>query len=40
VFVPGLLYYLTAKTVLSVGWQKPFPESATEQALVFELSIF
>lgn len=40
VFVPGLLYYFSERVGLSIGWQKPFPASATEQAIVFELSLF
>ena len=39
VFVPGILYYFSERTGFSVGWQKPFPASVTEQALVFELSL-
>lgn len=40
VFVPGGVLYFTEKIALSLGWQKPFPGSQTEQALVFELSIY
>lgn len=40
VFVPGVVFFFTETIALSVGWQKPFPSSATEQAAVFELSLY
>lgn len=38
VFVSGLLWMISDQVHLSVGWQKPYPDSATEQAAVFELT--